>query len=607
MADKTINLPNSEYWDLRNTRNIISGEKTALQIERGLKTSASISISNIRKEVHAFYGRYATDNKISLQDTRKRLSTSELKTFKEQSAQYIAEIKRLGNPALSNKYIGNLRRLSGQAYVTRMEELISNINYNVENISNRLDGALGDGMMDIYEDSFYRAKFDLDKSIGFGIDFTQPGRLQLERAVRANWIGDNYSSRIWQNKEKVIVELEKIIQQEFVRGHGSNVAAQKLVDIMKTNYDQDIKLSNAQRLIRTEVNHIANEGTMDAYRQSDGIVEFYLFTATLDNRTSEICRDMDNGKPIRVKDAKVGVNQPPLHPYCRSTTIPYFEDDIIGPAVNDRIARDKDGKTYKVGKDTTFGDWAKEHSDDAFVKRVKVQKSKFTPMDTFVDMGGFDKSLYKSYIKDDLEEEVSKFYYYKEIGPLNNYVGTSRSYDLNRHLYTGKYGSGGTEGLSGIKMDKEIDDLSALIKETSLPYDMKLVRYMDDGGLKGLMEKLGSKQTIFDYDDIRINPKNVSFDQLNIEMAQFIDTNTSGIIFNYNSFLSTSYDRRHNVFKYKPIQMNIYADKGSSALVTNNWSESEIIFDKGVRVEILETFYDTKKQKMNIDMRIFKD
>ena len=62
---------------------------------------------------------------------------------------------------------------------------------------------------------------------------------------------------------------------------------------------------------------------MEAYEKS-GVVSKYQFIATLDERTSEICEDM-NLRIFNTKDSQVGVNTPPMHSNCRSTTIPYLE------------------------------------------------------------------------------------------------------------------------------------------------------------------------------------------------------------------------------------------------------------------------------------------
>lgn len=55
----------------------------------------------------------------------------------------------------------------------------------------------------------------------------------------------------------------------------------------------------------------------------------YIFLATLDLGTSDICQFLD-GKRFKLKDAQVGKNYPPMHPNCRSTTIPDVDGTLDG-------------------------------------------------------------------------------------------------------------------------------------------------------------------------------------------------------------------------------------------------------------------------------------
>ena len=118
-------------------------------------------------------------------------------------------------------------------------------------------------------------------------------------------------------------------------------------------------------LVRTEMNNVANQGTLKAY-EDQGITE-YRFHATLDNRTSEICSSLDK-KIFKVKDAKRGVNYPPMHPRCRSTTIPKLSDEKereLETSGITRIARAKDKKSYYVPYNMSYKEWAKEYAADA--------------------------------------------------------------------------------------------------------------------------------------------------------------------------------------------------------------------------------------------------
>ena len=79
--------------------------------------------------------------------------------------------------------------------------------------------------------------------------------------------------------------------------------------------------NNAFRLIRTESAFIQGDINKTTYQQAAyelGLDE-YVYDAFLDSKTSEICRELD-GKRFKVSEMEIGVNAPPMHPNCRSTT-----------------------------------------------------------------------------------------------------------------------------------------------------------------------------------------------------------------------------------------------------------------------------------------------
>ena len=360
-------LPSKEYWANRAEQTLIANEKSALQYEKDLKKAYQKTIKRINKEIEAFYGRYAKENRITLLEARKRLRPDELIDFNRQAKLYLKEVEKLGLKAFTKEYRAYLKNLSGKAYVSRIQELEMNIRHNIETLSTGYATNLNNTLANAFEDGFYRTMFDIQKQAGFGIKFTAPGGRQLESAIRERWLSQNYSDRIWNDKTKLVRHLEQTLSQEFVRGRGPRQVSREFAKKMNTSY------SNAQRLIRTELNYISNKGSMQAYKDS-GVVEKFQYIATLDSRTSDICREMD-GKVFELREGEVGVNQPPLHPHCRSTIIPYFEDNIL----DDRIARDEDGegKSYRVGEDVTFFDWVDKYGSQSFQNRVKEERNRF--------------------------------------------------------------------------------------------------------------------------------------------------------------------------------------------------------------------------------------
>ena len=103
----------------------------------------------------------------------------------------------------------------------------------------------------------------------------------------------------------------------------------------------------------TECSYFASVGQKDCFKDLD--VEKYEIVATLDNKTSHICQEMD-GKVFDMKDYEPGITAPPFHVFCRSTTAPYFDDEID---FSSRVARDRQGKTYNIPASMTYGDWYK--------------------------------------------------------------------------------------------------------------------------------------------------------------------------------------------------------------------------------------------------------
>ena len=125
----------------------------------------------------------------------------------------------------------------------------------------------------------------------------------------------------------------------------------------------------------TEEAYFSSEAQKDCFRELD--VEQYEIVATLDNITSEICQNMD-GKVFKMSEWEIGITAPPFHPWCRTTTVPHFDDEFD---VGERAAKDADGKTYYVPANMKYKDWEKAfvQGDKQNVQPVQtVQKKKRT-------------------------------------------------------------------------------------------------------------------------------------------------------------------------------------------------------------------------------------
>jgi len=100
----------------------------------------------------------------------------------------------------------------------------------------------------------------------------------------------------------------------------------------------------------TEAAYFGSVAQKDCFNELD--VEKFEVVATLDNRTSDVCQEMD-GKVFDMADFQAGVTAPPFHVWCRSCTAPWFPDDDDSM----RAARNADGQTYYVPSNMKYPDW----------------------------------------------------------------------------------------------------------------------------------------------------------------------------------------------------------------------------------------------------------
>jgi SPP1 gp7 family putative phage head morphogenesis protein len=104
-------------------------------------------------------------------------------------------------------------------------------------------------------------------------------------------------------------------------------------------------------LVRTSINQVANAASQQVYEANQDITKKYRYIATLDTRTSAICRALD-GREFEYGKGPM----PPQHFNCRSTTVPIIDPDILPPSTVATRAS-KDGP---VPVNTSYGQWLKD-------------------------------------------------------------------------------------------------------------------------------------------------------------------------------------------------------------------------------------------------------
>lgn len=313
------------------------------------------AMARIKKETEAWYARLAKNNDISMAEARKLLTANELKEFHWDVQEYI---KAGRENAVDQRWMKQLENASAKVHITRLEEMETKLQQEVELLAAKRLKGTSDVMGDIYKDGYYKGIHEVQRGTGEGLPFAKLDTKQIDKVLSKPWAPDgrNFSARIWADRDKLIAELQTVLTQDLIRGENADKVIADFADRM------GVSKHAAARLIRTESAYFSGQSRLDGYKESD--VTHYKYVATLDARTSTICQDMD-GKIIPISEAKAGVNYPPLHAFCRSTTIPHFDDvddDDEVKEIGERAARGEDGKTYYVPGDMTYKDWAAKHA-----------------------------------------------------------------------------------------------------------------------------------------------------------------------------------------------------------------------------------------------------
>ena len=345
-------MKNSEYWKLRfeQLEQAQNGQGAAAfaEIEKQYKEAQK----QIEGQIARWYQRFADNNGITLAQARQYLKGAALKEFQWDVQDYI---KYGQDNALMGGWMKELENASAKYHISKLEALKIQTQQSLEVMFSKQMGTVTGAMGDIFESGYYHTAYELQKGFNIGWDIAGLDQSQIEKVLSKPWAvdGKNFSERIWTNNEKLISELHGELTQNIMLGADPQKAIDSLAKKMNTSKQ------NAGRLIMTEEAYFSSAAQRDCFNELD--VEQYEIVATLDSHTSDICRSLD-GKHFPMKDFQAGVTAPPFHVYCRSTTVPYFDEDFGD--IGERAARDEEtGKTYYIPDDMNYEDWKQTFVD----------------------------------------------------------------------------------------------------------------------------------------------------------------------------------------------------------------------------------------------------
>ncbi|HFL3632245.1 TPA: polymorphic toxin type 50 domain-containing protein [Clostridioides difficile] len=350
-------MKHKDYWRKRFEQLEEAQNNKSVKYYLELEKQYKLAINSIEKDVLAWYNRFTESEGISLLEAKKLLNTRELEEFKWSVEEYIRHGKE---NAINQKWMKELENASARVHITKLEALKLQIQQQVEVLyGNELDG-IDKLMRDIYTSGYYHTAFNVQQGVNVGWSLMSLDTNRINKIISKPWATDglNFSERIWGKYRPTLVnELHTKLTQSIIRGENPK----NLVNDFAKRFN--VSKSQAKNLIMTESAFFASASRKDCFSDLD--VEKYEIIATLDLRTSNICRELD-GKIFDMKDYQVGITAPPFHCRCRTTTAPWFEDEE-----GYRAARGEDGKTYYVPSSMKYNEWYEKYVKHNSILEIK--------------------------------------------------------------------------------------------------------------------------------------------------------------------------------------------------------------------------------------------
>lgn len=343
-------MPKSNvYWKKRFEAIEAASNSYGQEVFRQIESTFDAALRQIEGQIHTWYGRFADNNNITMQEARKLLNSKELKEFKWDVQEYI---KYGHENDLNHLWMKELENASAKFHISRLEALKVRTQQAAEvAFGNELD-AVDKMARKVFTEDYYHSIFEMQKGFNIGWEIGQLDEEKLSKLISKPWAADgkHFSDRIWSSRTQLVSELHSQLTRACILGKTPDDAIKAISKKFKTSKSQ------AGRLVMTEQAYFHSVAQQEAFKELE--VEEFEIVATLDSETSQICQEMD-GKHFPMKDYEAGVTAPPFHPWCRSVTVPWFEDNFTG----ERAARSEEGKTYYVPDNMKYSDWKQSMVD----------------------------------------------------------------------------------------------------------------------------------------------------------------------------------------------------------------------------------------------------
>lgn len=301
----------NSYWRKRELENMKNNKKSDAEIAKAIQSLHNQTMKEIEQQIEAFYGRYATNESITMAEAKKRVSKLDIDEYAKKAKRYVKGAHS-GNELIAAQSFTEQANAEMAIYnltmkVNRLELLKVNIVLELTAMTSDVEHYALEQLTKSAREEFARQSGIL------GMTIAENEKL-LSTIVNASFHNATWSERLWANQQALKAELETLLTRGVIQGKHPRVLARDL----RKSFGASV--ADSERLMITELARVQEEIFKESMEQA-GIDKYEYIT---EPGACHICAPLD-GKVFKIKDGMPGSNKAPMHPNCRCSSAAYYD------------------------------------------------------------------------------------------------------------------------------------------------------------------------------------------------------------------------------------------------------------------------------------------
>lgn len=308
-----ITLDTLTYWEEREKDRLTTEMMADEEVNERIKVIINGHMERIINDIESFYHKYADEAGISNATAKKMIDNLDMEHY-EKLAQYYVKNRHDKELAFSDEANRQMKIYNVTMKINREKLILAEMFEHLKNMGVEIEAE----MKDYLEDSTIR-EFERQAGILGSINLS---RTQFEAIINSTHLDDNkiWSERLWKNVVEVRKEVDKTIKDSLLRGRHPKESVSRLRELTgRSDFE-------ARRLLLTETTRVQSEAQLLSMKEKN--TKKFIFLAQIDDRTTVKCRH-NHKEVFELKKAKIGLNVPPLHQFCRSSIAPHISPEVV--------------------------------------------------------------------------------------------------------------------------------------------------------------------------------------------------------------------------------------------------------------------------------------